>query len=130
MANITEEKLAEEIRASLIDGYLPCPVAFQLAERLKLARHRVGTTANQMKIRISNCQLGCFTIEKAGMSPKDGQPVNETLAQQISSSLVNEHLPCASAFKISQRLEIEPADIRDAANKLKIKISNCQLGCF
>ncbi len=45
-------------------------------------------------------------------------------------SLVNGKLPCAVAFKIARKLKVSPKQVGDAANRLNIKISNCQLGCF
>lgn len=53
-------KLEERLKASLVNGKLPCAVAFQLAGELKVSRKEVGEAANQLKIKISQCQLGCF----------------------------------------------------------------------
>lgn len=52
------------------------------------------------------------------------------LERKIKSSLVNGRLPCAVAFKIAKEMKVSPRDVGDAANRLSIKISNCQLGCF
>ena len=53
-----------------------------------------------------------------------------TLAEEMKASLVNGRLPCAVAFKISQKLNVSPRAVGDMANELNIKISTCQLGCF
>ena len=52
------------------------------------------------------------------------------LEAKIKSSLVNDRLPCAIAFKIAKELKVSPRDVGDAANRLSVKISGCQLGCF
>ena len=52
--------IEEEIMASLINGKLPCAVAFQIAEKLSVALKQVGDTANELDIRIASCQLDCF----------------------------------------------------------------------
>lgn len=52
------------------------------------------------------------------------------LEEKIKSSLVNGKLPCATAFKIARELKVSPRQVGEAANKLAIKICNCQLGCF
>ena len=52
--------LEEELRASLVDGKLPCAVAFELARKFKVTPRQVGDTANRLEIKIVNCQLGCF----------------------------------------------------------------------
>ncbi len=56
----TNRLLEEELKASLVDGKLPCAVAFKIARKLKITPKQVGDTANKLKIRVSNCQLGCF----------------------------------------------------------------------
>ena len=52
--------LEEEMRASLVNGKLPCAVAFKIARKLKVGPKQVGDAANRLHIKISNCQLGCF----------------------------------------------------------------------
>jgi len=52
------------------------------------------------------------------------------LEQKIKSSLVDGKLPCAMAFKIARELKVSPGEVGRAANRLSIKICNCQLGCF
>jgi len=55
-----DRTLEEEIRASLIDGRLPCAVAFKIARKLKVSPRQVGDAANKLNIKIASCQLGCF----------------------------------------------------------------------
>ena len=52
------------------------------------------------------------------------------LEMKIKSSLVDGRLPCAVAFKIAKELKVSPREVGDAANRLSIKLSSCQLGCF
>jgi len=52
--------LEDEMRASLVNGKLPCAVAFRIARKLKVSPRQVGDTANRLNIKISSCQLGCF----------------------------------------------------------------------
>lgn len=43
----------------------------------------------------------------------------------------NEHrIHCSSALAIAKSLGISPGEVGNTANKLEIKISKCQLGCF
>jgi hypothetical protein len=56
--------------------------------------------------------------------------VESELDKRIKSSLVNGKLPCAVAFKIARELKVGPKAVGQAANRLSIKISSCQLGCF
>ncbi len=56
--------------------------------------------------------------------------MNRTLEEELQASLVNGKLPCAEAFRIAKKLKVAPRQVGDMANKLNIKISSCQLGCF
>ncbi|MFC1915260.1 hypothetical protein ACFLW4_00980 [Chloroflexota bacterium] len=52
------------------------------------------------------------------------------LETKVKSSLVNGKLPCAVALKIAKELKVSPREVGETANKLSIKLCNCQLGCF
>ena len=56
-----EDKLEEKIKSSLVDGRLPCAVAFKIAKELKVSPRDVGDAANRLSVKISSCQLGCFS---------------------------------------------------------------------
>ena len=56
--------------------------------------------------------------------------MNRTLEEELRTSLVNGKLPCAQAFRIAKKFKVAPRQVGDMANKLNIKISSCQLGCF
>ncbi len=58
--NDMNSRLEEELRASLVNGRLPCAVAFKIAKKLKVTTRQVGDTANKLNIKIAGCQLGCF----------------------------------------------------------------------
>jgi hypothetical protein len=60
-ADVTKgSQIEEAIRASLVNGKLPCPVAFKISRDLNVSTKVIGDTANKLDIKISNCQLGCF----------------------------------------------------------------------
>ncbi len=52
------------------------------------------------------------------------------IEDRVKSSLVDGKLPCAVALKIARELKVSPLEVGKTANKLSIKICNCQLGCF
>jgi hypothetical protein len=52
------------------------------------------------------------TIEKVKTHTKDGK------------------ISCKQALKISAEENISPKDLGALLNELKIKVANCQLGCF
>ncbi|MBF0506765.1 MAG: hypothetical protein HQL09_08005 [Nitrospirae bacterium] len=64
MDEIIEKRLFDRIKELLneraMDGRLNCPAARQIAEELKVPYSEVGRAANELKIKIKNCELGCF----------------------------------------------------------------------
>jgi hypothetical protein len=71
--------------------------------------------------------LGVHDSEKGDVCMPE---INEALDNEIKKSLVNGKIPCAVAFRIARDLKMSPKQVGDACNRLKIKISSCQLGCF
>lgn len=55
-----DTELEEKIKSSLVDGKLPCPIAFKIAKELKVSPREVGEAANKLAVKICSCQLGCF----------------------------------------------------------------------
>ena len=56
--------------------------------------------------------------------------MNGTLEEELQASLVDGKLPCAQAFRIAKKFKVSPREVGDTANRLNIKLSSCQLGCF
>jgi len=52
------------------------------------------------------------------------------IEEYIRNSLEGGRLPCAKAFQIARDLNLPKHRIGEACNRLGIKISRCQLGCF
>jgi hypothetical protein len=58
--SISNKKLEQELRARSKDNRIACAQMFAIAEKFGIPRKEVGAAATQLKIKISNCQLGCF----------------------------------------------------------------------
>lgn len=43
-----------------VNNKIPCRVAFEIAETAGWQRSQIGELLNEMEIKISSCQLGCF----------------------------------------------------------------------
>ena len=54
------EDMKTRIKAAAPEGKIPCAAAFRLAEELGISRKDLGILLNDMRIRIIQCQLGCF----------------------------------------------------------------------
>ena len=57
---MTTDDVKTRIRAAAKEGKIPCATAFRLAEELGISRKDLGNLLNEMKIKIIQCQLGCF----------------------------------------------------------------------
>ena len=55
-----KEKIASSLREKSDDGRIPCPVARKLAEELSVPYSEIGRVANELQIKITGCELGCF----------------------------------------------------------------------
>lgn len=53
-------ELEQAIKEGLIVGRLPCAVAWAIANRFGLPKHHVASAAEQLEVRIGQCQLGAF----------------------------------------------------------------------
>ena len=54
------EELKTRIRAAAPEGKISCAAAMRLAEELVISRQQMGKLLNELKIKITQCQLGCF----------------------------------------------------------------------
>ncbi|MCL4501947.1 MAG: hypothetical protein M1438_08825 [Deltaproteobacteria bacterium] len=57
---MSREELKAKIRAAAPEGKISCPAAMRLAEELVISRKDMGKLLNELKIKIKQCQLGCF----------------------------------------------------------------------
>jgi hypothetical protein len=57
---MSQEEVKARIKAAAPKGRIACPTAFRLAEELSLSRRDLGELLNELKIKIIQCQLGCF----------------------------------------------------------------------
>ena len=54
------KKIEEAIKGKSKEGRLPCAMCFKIAEDFGISKREMGKILNEMKIKISQCQLGCF----------------------------------------------------------------------
>lgn len=55
-----KEKLRQEIMKKAVDSKLSCADARKIAEDLVIPYAEVGAAADELGVKIKNCQLGCF----------------------------------------------------------------------
>ena len=57
---IDREAIANELEAKAKAGRITCEQALEIASRLNVPTRAVGQAADELKIKVSVCQLGCF----------------------------------------------------------------------
>ena len=55
-----DEKLMERLRATAVEGSIPCLKLWQIAAELDRERLAVSNAAEALGLKIRPCQLGCF----------------------------------------------------------------------
>jgi len=55
---------------------------------------------------------------------------NMSISETLKVKAVEGRISCSLARKIAEELGVPYKEVGDAANKLNIKIKNCELGCF
>jgi hypothetical protein len=125
------QAIAEAVRKSSTEGKVPCAEAFRIAEEMSVEPSEVGRALDLLEIRIIKCQLGLFGHEKGKrLIVKPAETVPQDLEEALQAGLVNGRLPCGTAWKIAERLNLPKMSITSACEKLNLRISQCQLGAF
>jgi len=57
---VNQEEIIAKLKDAAKDGKIPCAMAFKIAKECSVSIRTIGDLLNQAKIKISNCQLGCF----------------------------------------------------------------------
>lgn len=57
---MTKDELKTKIKAAAPQGRIPCAAAMKLADELGISRAEMGELLNELRIKITQCQLGCF----------------------------------------------------------------------
>ena len=57
---MVREQLIEAIKKASAGDRLTCEKAHELSAELKAPLQEIGVLCNELKIKISACQLGCF----------------------------------------------------------------------
>jgi hypothetical protein len=125
-----EERIAGAVRERSREGRLSCGAAFHIAEALSVNPLKVGEIADELGVRLYGCQLGLFGYNGGERIVHPTDEVSPDLEQAIREGLVVGRLPCAVAWAIANRFDLRKTDVANAAEKLEIRVGQCQLGAF
>ena len=125
-----DERIAQEIRAQVLEGGLFCAIAFKIAGDLSITPGDVGRSADLLELPILKCQLGLFGYAPQRRVVKPAESVAPDLEKAIQKELVNDRISCSTAFSLAEKFKIPKMVVSSACEKMGIKISSCQLGAF
>ena len=129
---VVEARVAAAVATNSKDDGLGCKTAERLAGELGVPMGDLGVAADLSEIRIQRCQLGLFGYGKGkpGIIVEPAETVGDELKAAIDARLEGGKLPCLAAWEVAEQQGIKRIDVCAACEKLKIKISSCQLGAF
>ena len=125
-----DEKIAAAIQERARDGTLSCTEAFRIAEELGVTPLTVGRTADALEVRLVRCQLSLFGYGERRSIVEPAAEITPALEGALREGLILGRLPCAVAWAIAARFGISKLHVAHAAQRLEIRIGQCQIGAF
>ncbi|MGD2143847.1 MAG: hypothetical protein PVF54_05155 [Anaerolineae bacterium] len=125
-----DKKVAATVRDRARDGRLSCGAAFRIAEALEVSPLEVGQAADELEIRLYRCQLGLFGYDNEDRIVHPAEETSDELEYAIREGLIVGRLPCAVAWALAHRFDVRKDQVANAAEKLEVRIGQCQLGAF
>jgi hypothetical protein len=55
-----KEVITKKVKSKTKDGKIACKQALKIAEEEGVSSNDLGVLLNELKIKVANCQLGCF----------------------------------------------------------------------
>ncbi len=124
------EAIAAKVKEKISENKISCSEAHSIAAELNVDPGEVGIAIDLLEVRIIKCQLGLFGHGKEKNIPALPDTIDPDIEPAIRSSLVNGRLACSAAWEIAKRFHVSKAMVSAVCEKMKIKISPCQLGAF
>ena len=124
------EKIKDHIIRQTKNNELPCAVAFKIDAELNVSPAEVGKTVDLLELMLVKCQLGLFGYHSNKKMIMPNNVVDPDVKIAISEALIDEKLPCKSAWEIASRFNIRKMAVGGLCEALKVKIKPCQIGAF
>jgi hypothetical protein len=127
---VVAKEITEAVKKRSRQGALTCPLAFKIAGELSVPPGEVGKAMDLLEINIVKCQLGLFGYSPVRRIVQPAESVSEELETALRKAMIDGRLPCAEIFRIAGAFKLAKIRVSAACEKLKIRISACQLGAF
>jgi hypothetical protein len=125
-----DDRIVTAVREQAQDETLRCAAAFRIAEDLDVSPLAVGRVADDLNVRLMRCQLGLFGHGERTSVVEPAERVTPELEQAIREGLILGRLPCAVAWAIAARFGMPKLHVANGAEKLGVRVGQCQLGAF
>jgi hypothetical protein len=125
-----DPKIKEKILLDTHKDEIACTGAFKIIKELGIQPAEVGKTIDLMEYRLVKCQLGLFGYKPANKIIEAELPENDKIVDAIKEGIVNDRLPCKTAWDIAARFDVHKMTVSRACEAMNIKIKPCQLGAF
>lgn len=132
---VADPRIADDVRARLRDGMLSCRAAFESAAWLKVPPARIGRTADALRLRLTECQIGLFGFPghakgwaAAGV---ESLIVPPGLEASLRAALGPDGaISCLAIWKAAEANGVSRMQAGFIADRLGLRIRHCQLGAF
>lgn len=118
------------VKALLKDGYLSCPVAWEIADQVDVSKIAIGEIADKLGVRITDCQIGFFKKDKTAYRNPEHKSMDDGIITMLKTLNETNQLNCAMLFEAAREFNLNPIAISNEASAQRLKILGCQLGCF
>jgi hypothetical protein len=127
---VVAKEITEAVKKRSRQGALTCPLAFKIAGELVALPGDVGKAMDLQEINIVKCQLGLFGYSPVRKIVQPAEFVPQELEAALRKAVTDGRIPCAEIFRIAGVFKLAKIRVSAACEKLKIRISACQLGAF
>ncbi len=130
MSNSEKIDIMHLIKEKASDNKISCADAFKIVNQHAIFPDILGQAIDHSGMKISNCQIGLFGYGEKKKILEPAESTEDEMEDKIYANLENGKLTCAAIWNIAEELSVKKIDVAAACEKLKVKISVCQLGAF
>nr|WP_319493046.1 hypothetical protein [uncultured Desulfobacter sp.] len=122
--------LTTPIMQASSNGKLACASAHRLAKTQKCSPSHIGTQADLLEFRITQCQLGLFGYAKGKKNFNPDSDMTPQLKDRILECQADGQITCKTCWELALEFKMSKLDMGSVCEQLEIRIKPCQLGVF
>ena len=125
-----DQQLAGPIMQASSNGKLACASAHRLAKAQNCSPKQIGTQADLLELRITQCQLGLFGHAKGKKNFNPDARMTPQLKERILECQSDGTIACSTCWELAGEFKMSKLDMGSACEQIEIRIKPCQLGVF